>query len=257
VKKKKMVSSSSFTFSALFNLSLSIIAIVLITLLIDNNASNQLKSLLSISTQLETETNHISTDLLPQAQADQIAIENVTLDTCISERNSKCNNLTQNLINVQNQITSKTIQVLNQTLYNVIESCNSRMNLLREQIGLVNVTNPVPVLRSNGTFNVLGISSVYEIYTWTFEDFKMDYLLLKPWSVVSIVNATDTIITINGFAPVLNCLSSDGIRPVLKNLFWNFNVTEYEATCDSVKLYVSGEIINGQVLSQNKSFLIL
>jgi hypothetical protein len=252
-----MSSSSSFIFSALFNLSLSIIAIVLITLLIDNNASNQLKSLLSISTQLETETNHVSTNLLPQAQADQIAIENVTLDTCISERNTKCNNLTQNLINVQNQITSKTIQVLNQTLYNVIDSCKSRMNLLREQISLVNVTNPVPVLRSNGTFSVLSGIGIYEIYTWTFEDFKMDYLLLKPWSVVSTVNSINPVIVVNNFTPVLNCLSSDGIKPVLKNLFWNFNVTEYEATCDSVKLYVSGGIINGQVLSQNKSFLIL
>ena len=250
------MSSSSFIFGALFNLSLSIVAIVFISLLIDNNATNQLQSLIFKTDSLSTQVNHTSQVLVPKAQNDQSIIESIDLDACISERNSECNNYTQSVISIQNQANIKTSATLNQTLQNVITSCNGQMNLLRDQINAVNTTNPVPILRSNGTFGISlgGGSGVYEVYTWTFEDFKMDYLLIKPWSVVNPTLISDPVIVLNAFSPALKCLSSEGIKPI--NSFWNVNVTEYEATCSEIKLYVSGVVPVSSLVSQNKGFLI-
>lgn len=249
--------ASSSIFGALFNLSLSVIAIVFISILVDNNATNQLKSLVFKSNSLTTQVNHTSQVLVPASQVDQIAIESIDLDTCIAERNSKCNNYTQNVISIQNQANVKTLAALNQTLQNVITSCNGQMNLLRDQINAVNTTNPVPILRFNGTFGIsIGAGTgVYEVYTWTFEDFKMDYLLIKPWSVTNSASVTDPVVILNSFSPALKCLSSEGIKPLGINSFWNVNVTEYESTCSEIKLYVSGVVPVGLVI-QNKSFLI-
>jgi hypothetical protein len=250
--------SSSFIFGALFNLSLSIVAIVFISLLVDNNASNQLKSLVFKTDTLMVQVNQTSQTLVPKAQSDQAVIESIDLDACISERNSKCNNYTQNVISIQAQASIKTIATLNQTLQNVITSCNEQMNSLRDQINAVNTTNPVPILRSNGTFGISiggGGSGVYEIYTWTFEDFKMDYLLIKPWNVNNPAPLIDPIISLNTFSPALKCITSEGIKPFVLSSYWNVNVTEYEATCNEIKLYVLGAVPVG-IISQNKSLLI-
>jgi hypothetical protein len=66
---------------------------------------------------------------------------------------------------------------------------------------------------------------------------------------------SDPVIVLNAFSPALKCLSSEGIKPTV-NSFWNVNVTEYEATCSEIKLYVSGVVPASSLVSQNKGFLI-
>lgn len=248
--------SSSLVFGTLFNLCLGIVAIVLITLLIDNNATNQLKQLVFKTDSLTV--NYTKEVLLPALEANQAVIESIPLDACVSERNSKCNNYTQSLISVEEQIREKTITALNQTLQNVINSCNTQMDLLRQQIDSVNTTNPAPILRASGTFTIspVGGSGGYQIYTWTFEDFKTDYLAIHEWSTVNLLGVlTDPVIKLENFSPALNSLSSDGIRPIGLNL-WNVNVTEFEAVNDGIKLYVSGVINLNDNIVQNKRFLL-
>ena len=236
--------SSAPLFGSFINLGMAITAIVFMGILIHHNSTHRLGGLEKMTDRIDQHIMLVA-DRVPEAIACQEGLleKNVSFINCTNVGNAQCEKLTDNFVASQGNLTTLTVESLNQTLNNVVESCTNQTNLLRMLIAEVNATNP-PELLESGTSLVSvtgaasGFTAGWELYRLVLGgELDFNYLVLLPWNVAVTTASVNPVITYDALPFLSNALGTRFLLSPQQSKWTGLVVTHYGG---NLKFYTTG-----------------
>jgi hypothetical protein len=227
-------------FAPLMAFAVSVISVAFMGILIHNNSA----SVLAVFTHNVVALADNATSIIEGYNATRECQSNLNAtnyETCLSMGYMEC--ATKSSQEVPISVTNLT------TTRNTIQwECGNRTNQLTAEIVAASTASNVTIIQ-NGTLLVTVQGGAYTIpstYTWKRlligDEFKLDLLILKNWTVAPIVSSTvNATITFDTFVPSL-CIYQNQLPVPDSTYFSGANVTTFEGLCTSIVFNVVGSI---------------
>jgi hypothetical protein len=208
------------TYVSITGIYFSIAAIIIMGIYKNNNSFVQLQQLGHSVTQIQQQTNMITSNIASTNANLPILIQkNVTFNQCITNGNNLCSNLTTRYENDLSNINNVyTVSSLNNSYITKTTDCDNNINILKMMILMFNTgTANLPVLIQTGNVNVnIGTDNVlalYEVYNLKLAQMELDifYLVISPWSLSITSNLVNPMVRYQTFTPAISSCTNVGI----------------------------------------------
>lgn len=167
-------------FTSVINVGLSIAAIVLMALLIQNNVSQDVNRLQAGTMELQTRLVQAESGADTAVTCSQVnQVLEASRNACIDAGNTECSNLTTTFIGLQDALVNTTVNQLTERMNQVADWCTNQTQLLRSLIAQVVPDTNLPVLITSGTTSQ---GWKWELYQFTVSGLSFRYLSLLPWT---------------------------------------------------------------------------
>ena len=216
-------SDSAIFFGSLINLAVAITALVFMGILLQHNTSKDLNELQRITDVIDDNITSASDGVTEAIDCQQGLLDkNDTFVNCTDVSFAQCEAMTNEYVASVGNLTLLTVESLNRTLAQVVQSCANRTAVLRAQIAEVALLSATPpVLIDAGFVNVMVdgaaalMSANWELYRidgLAGSDLVVDFVVLLPWTTPVSTSTPNPVITYEAL-PVLS--SETGVRFLL------------------------------------------
>jgi len=216
-------SNGAIFFGSLINLAVAITAMVFMGILLQHNTSKDLNELQRITDIIDDNITSAGNGVADAVDCQQALVDkNDTFVNCTDVTFAQCEAMTNEYVASAGNLTTLTVQSLNRTLVQVVQSCANRTAALRAQIAEVALLSATPpVLMDSGFVNVMVdgaaalMSANWELYRidgLAGSDLVFDFVVLLPWSAPVTTMTPNPVITYEPL-PVLS--QETGVRFLL------------------------------------------